>query len=88
MRVVFVFAVVSVRSGVSGKFVMKVVSVKLHNKMMCILHSLTVNVNSWPKEPHENGPLFSELAFYQRVAKKEKSKKYIVTLIHSGSTHL
>jgi len=28
-------------------------------------------------EPHSNGPLFTELAFYQRVAKKEKIKEWI-----------
>lgn len=38
MCTVFVLAVVSMRSGVSGKFVMKVVSVELHNGMMYILH--------------------------------------------------
>lgn len=28
------------------------------------------------KEPSDNGPLFTELKFYQRAAKPEQSKKY------------
>lgn len=38
MCTVVALAVVSMRAGVSGKFVMKVVSVELHNGMMYILH--------------------------------------------------
>lgn len=30
------------------------------------------------QEPHENGPLFSELSYYRRVAKEEKSEALLV----------
>ncbi len=28
----------------------------------------------YSQEPHENGPLFTELSFYRRVAKRDISK--------------
>lgn len=34
----------------------------------------TKGIMSPPQEPHENGPLFTELSFYRRVAKVELSE--------------
>ena len=55
---------------------------KLHNGLSYFLDSLLLMPQLLAQEPQENGPLFSELAFYQRVAKEEKSKNCIVMITH------
>lgn len=41
-----------------------------------ILTNVCTNELFYFKEPSDNGPLFTELKFYQRAAKPEQSKKY------------
>lgn len=47
-------------------------AVLFEDKLVSVRH--TNGYLSPPQEPHENGPLFTELSFYRRVAKVELSK--------------
>ena len=59
-----------------GKKIDLLVFLKVIENYSVILTTVCTNELFYFKEPSDNGPLFTELKFYQRAAKPEQSKKY------------